>query len=489
MSKAVTVKIKDKRPSILVGLDLTGESIKYSSNLITELARAETELDCLNESIRESEETIKKLTPECDKLDYALAVSCGAISGIFDIFLVGKPSDSVVGELTDDWFGERTKDFARLFGWPKSDDHSLASALLCLEKKFKIPYDQVGLGGAGQFVFELSPSNHHFKSLAHNPSLLGLFFSILNQFTNTSTFVTKGQLITLEKADGSFELQGHDVPSKMFCAFINWFGHLISDMSGSYTSKGRGMGIPSPLWTWTNDIIAIKHSLGIHDSSFGEAANELALNIYTKGYDLRFQTAQAMPVFINELLVRTVYAIRRLIGVYRRTEKGEQSFKKMWDYCEPFSNASVKRMLTVAHGTFCVIDMSDAAVRGVVTGAGSLNVAEFFMRLNIVGLGRFTISLYGEANRSIQMAGEKKSIESKRREREILEWYVSGLKELAEYYDDTNLISFADDIIAGLVTEETIDKAILLARKRNVPENKIMKTKEERDRYFQGGEI
>ena len=34
----------------------------------------------------------------------------------------------------------------------------------------------------------------------------------------------------------------------------------MSDVSGSSGSKGRGMGIPSPLWTWTNDIIAIKHT-------------------------------------------------------------------------------------------------------------------------------------------------------------------------------------------------------------------------------------
>ena len=35
-------------------------------------------------------------------------------------------------------------------------------------------------------------------------------------------------------------------------------GHLVSDMTGSSGSKGRGMGIPSPLWCWTNDIITIK---------------------------------------------------------------------------------------------------------------------------------------------------------------------------------------------------------------------------------------
>lgn len=99
------------------------------------------------------------------------------------------------------------------------------------------------------------------KSLGHNPTLLGLFFSILNQFSNTSSFVADGELITLNNSDSNFELEGHNIPTKLFCGFVNWFGHIISDVSGSSTSKGRGMGIPSPIWAWTNDIIAIKRKL------------------------------------------------------------------------------------------------------------------------------------------------------------------------------------------------------------------------------------
>lgn len=489
MSKTVVVKVKDKRQSVVVGLDITDEKLEFSSDILSALERAEEEQNCINEQIRESERTIKKLTPECDKLDYALAASCGAICGVFDIFLVGKPGDSPMGDISDQWFAERTKDFAKLFGWPNGDDNSLSSAINCLEKRFRIPYDQVGLGDAGQFIFELSPRNHHFKSLAHNPSLLGLFFSILNQFSNTSSFVTKGQLITLEKADDRFELQGHDIPSKLFCAFFNWLGHLISDMSGSSGSSGRGMGIPSPLWTWTNDIIAIKACLGIHDSSFGESMNELALNVFTQGFDARFQAAQAIPVFINEMLVRTIYSIRRLISYFATVDEKDRTITTLWEKCEPFSNGTVKRMLTVAHGSFCLVDMSDAAVRGVVTGAGSFNAAEFFLRLNIAGVGRFAISLYGEVNRPLQINREKKSLETVRREQAILQWYIDGLKELADYYDNSDLIIIVDDIKNGTIHDETIDKTIQFARKRNVPENRILKSKEEADRYFRGEEI
>ena len=83
-----------------------------------------------------------------------------------------------------------------------NDQNPVSSAISYLERHFKVPYDQRGCGDAGQFIFDLNPTNHHFKSLAHNPTLLGLFFSILDQFTNSSHFITNGELIELVDADG-----------------------------------------------------------------------------------------------------------------------------------------------------------------------------------------------------------------------------------------------------------------------------------------------
>ena len=82
------------------------------------------------------------------------------------------------------------------------------------------------------------------------------------------------------------------------------------------------------------------------------ALNYFALNIFEKGYDARFQTAQAIPVFINELIVRLIYSIRRLVKYISETDKDTRNLKSLWSACEPFSNPTVKRMLTVAHGTF-----------------------------------------------------------------------------------------------------------------------------------------
>ncbi len=479
-------RVIEKEKNVYIEMDLSVDDDKFDflSGISNALSNAESELEETKRQLSETIETVKKLTPECDKLDYALAASSGVICGIIDVFLVGKPGESPLGNITDKWLENRTKDFAKLCGWDSKNNSSASSAIKFLEKKFKIPYDQRGAGDAASFIFNLSPKNHHFKSLAHNPSLLGLFFSIVDQFANTSHFVSEGQLISLQEADGKFELRGNKAISKLFCGFVNWIGHLVSDASGSSGSKGRGMGVPSPLWCWANDIIAIKTKLRIPVKEFDKSVNNLALQIYEKGYDVRFQTTQGIPVFINELVVRLMYSIRRFVKYISTTKAEERSISLLWKTCEPFSNVTVKRMLTVAHGTFCLIDVGDAVIRGFITGGGYFNVVEFFLRLNIVGIGRLTISLYGEMTRTIKKTDLKNEAYLLERKADIINYYIEGLKLLAEIYDDSYLLAFIDDFKHSDLYMEAFDKSVKLAEKRNVPQNEILKTKEDIDSFF-----
>lgn len=464
---------------LVLTMDISNGEYKFEQSIEAAIAAADYELFQLEETIQ----TVETLKPDCDKLDYALAASAGALCGLMDIFLVGKPGESVLGDMTDRWFEDRVQDFAKLCGW---NGEGKDSAIRHLEQKFKIPYDQTGRGIASE-IFDLTPENHHFRSLGHNPTLLGLFFSILDQFTNQSHFVTEGELVALHEADGSFELRGGNVPAKLFCGFCNWLGHLISDTAGSSQSKGRGMGVPSPFWAWMNDIVAIKRQLGIDVTKFDKNLNELALNVYKQGYDLRFQAAQAIPVFLNEAIVRLIYAIRRLVRYLKATKGQDRSFQEMWSACEPFSNPTVKRMLTVAHGTFCALDVGDALVRGAAAGAGSFNVEEFVMRLNIVGAGRFAISLYGETKRAIEIRGAKQSALFAQREKAIVEDYLSGLYRLAALYDDDVLTRFADDFRRSDMYIQAFEKSAQLAEMRKVEGGRILRAKADIDEYFTGG--
>lgn len=478
----------ENNKAVLFELKIENDRCIFQNTISDAIIDANEELNDLEDKINETLETIKLLRPECDNLDYILSASSGALCGIIDVFLVGKPGESPLGDITDKWFANRTIDFAKICGYT-GDNNSLSSAMKFLEKKFKIPYDQSVGGGIFHEFIDLTPANHHFKSLGHNPTLLGLFFSILNQFTNTSDFVSNGELISLKNSDGKFELQGKNIPSKLFCGIANWIGHLISDVSGSSSSKGRGMGIPSPIWAWSNDVIAIKARLNIPATELDKSVNELALKLFEKGYDVRFQTTQTIPVFINEMVVRLLYSIRRLIGYYISVPKKDRSWRLLWKSCEPFSNATVKRMMTVAHGTFCIIDIGDATIRGFEKGIGSFNVVEFLMRLNIVGVGRFTISLYGEAKRGIQCSKVNNEAIFMKREKMIIDDYIEGLKILSKIYNDELLLTFVSDFKLSNTYKEAFSKSVELTELRNVPENERIKTKADIDCYFRGDSL
>lgn len=473
---------------LVFGISADEKGYSFECSIESALAEANSELEELDLKIEETIESIKNLTPDCDKTDYALAVSSGALCGIVDIFLVAWPGETPLGDITDKWFGEMTVRFAKLCGWdgvnnPTKD--TLHSAIYFLEKKFPIPYDQVRGEGALAEVLRMTPKNHHFKSLSHNPTLCGLFFSILDQFTNTAHFVSGGNLIIMDTTE--FELNGTDIPSKLFCATVNWIGHIISDNSGSSGNLNRGMGIPSPLWTWMNDVTAVKAGLGIERTEFEKDFNDFAVKLYENGYDARFQATQSIPVFINDMLVRMLYSIRRIFKFYSETPRGERSFIGLWKSCEPFSNVSVKRMLTVAHGTFCLLDVGDAVGRGFAAGGGYFNVMEFAMRLNLPGLGRFGISMMGEANRGFKvyrLNKEKWSLES---DRIILIDHIEGLRILADVYDDADLLKFIDDFERSDAYEKAFNKTVELAEKRGVPQDRILKNKSDIDAYFEGG--
>ncbi|WP_302265299.1 hypothetical protein [Dialister invisus] len=210
------------REDVVLDLSVEDDRFHFSTSIADALTQAQSDRTALNETI----DSVKKLKLNCDKLDYALAASLGALCGVIDIFLVGKPGESPLGKITDGWFSARTIDFANLCYSGNGNFDGLNSALRFLEEKFKGPYDQTGLGDAGRDIFNLNAKNHHFKSLAHNPTLLGLFFSLLDQFINTSHFVTDGQLVSLQNAADGWELRGGNIVSKLFCGFINWLGHF-----------------------------------------------------------------------------------------------------------------------------------------------------------------------------------------------------------------------------------------------------------------------
>ena len=223
---------------------------------------------------------------DCDRWDYAIAAACGALAGLVDAFLVGVPKASWLGGLSDKAADRAVESFARVLGWkgPRGSADPTRRAIEFLERTFQINYDQRHSGDVGG-LFDMSARNHHIKSLAHSPSPIGLLFSVLDQFTGHASFVADGQLIRVRSDD--FELQGYNLPSKLFAAFFNWIGHILSDFAGASGGKGRGIGVPIPFF----ELLQFANV-----GSFGEDRRtlaELAVEMFEDGYDARFGAALA----------------------------------------------------------------------------------------------------------------------------------------------------------------------------------------------------
>ncbi|MFS1906257.1 hypothetical protein BCU30_008650 [Vibrio lentus] len=312
--------------------------------------------------------TIK--SAQCDKYDYLIAGTCGVIGGLIDVFFVGMPGEGALTKVADGAVDSTVEKFASVCGWKGSQGggDSTKSAIGYLERNFKVNYDQAttfGKNGTDGAVKNLSPKNHHIKSLGHSPDLIGLFFSILNQFTDTSTFVSNGQIITIDT--DTHELKGGNFIAKIFSGFANWLGHLFSDMAGSSGAAGRGAGIPIPFYNLL--LMFDVGEFGKHKQTFATIATQ----VFEKGYDFRHGVALAIPVLITELLTRLMWV-----------SKQRFYHNKPWKECVPTaSNPELRRMLLVGHGTLCLIDAGDAALR-----SGG-DMVQFLLRTNLIGWARF----------------------------------------------------------------------------------------------------
>lgn len=400
--------------------------------------------DILSENKNQDSELLKN-SDTCDKYDYLTAVGCGAIGGMIDIFLVGAPGDSVLGKWTDDQVDKAVKGFAKITGWnPRQGaEDNVASAIGFLEKKFKVNYDQRHTADVGN-LFDMNTKNHHLMSLSHSPDIIGLFFSILNQFTSTSTFIADGKLITI-KSD-TYELQGSNFISKIFCGVANWFGHIMSDMAGSSGSRGnagRGAGVAIPFFELFQFCKFGNFSVGQDRQDLAT----IATRAFQEGYDFRFGLSCTIPVLVTDMSIRLIWALRRHF-----------QYEKPLKECIPTSkHADLRVMILVGNGTLCVMDGADAAIR-----SGG-NFLVMFTRMNLVAWTRFVILALKEVCIRLGISSAlQKQLEAFKRVNEAMTIYLAELKkiDIDAYKKEVEAVTECVRMIDNAATEEEMSNIL-----------------------------
>ena len=183
---------------------------------------------------------------KADALDYSIAAASGLLCSLIDIFWVGKFNLAEA----EHWGKEKASQF--VLGVAQSKGYkgeTLAGAIRFLEKAFPIPADLLTseFGGGLQ---------HHLRDFGHHPTLLGLFFSLLTQFTGLGFGTdTEGSFIVCKLPDQA--ALGKTIHEKIFNGIITWAFHLISDLAGSSSSPGAGTGIPGPLLATLKELSAL----------------------------------------------------------------------------------------------------------------------------------------------------------------------------------------------------------------------------------------
>lgn len=360
---------------------------------------------------------------DCDKYDYYASVFSGLVAGMIDVLFVGAPGQSSLGNFTDEQTDNVVKKFASMCGWdPKKEkEDSIASAIGFLEKKFPVNYD-MPYANFKEHGFTMAAKNHHIKSLAHCPDPIGLFFSIIDQFAGTATFISNGQIISVRTE--TQELQGGNFIAKLFCGFANWIGHIMSDAAGSSGGRGnsgRGSGVPIPFF----EVFLLFDFGSFQVGKDRQTFAEVMTIVFQDGYDLRFGAAMAIPVVLNELFLRAFWAIKR--HFYHELE---------WKKCIPsLKYKSLNKMLLIGNAGLCLVDTIDAGIR-----SGG-NIVTFILRLNIVAWGRliYLIFKYLTLSRA-KIEYERKHIENMRIIKEI-ETRTEELRlELKQFLEEQQLI-------------------------------------------------
>ena len=352
-------------------------------------------IDINDSKLQEYNKQLKKFTNQADALDYTVAIGSGILAGIIDSFFVGDFS------LSDGkkWGNEQLEKIVKKLG--KNDNVYEAKKNL---EKFHIPSDTSKVWNKKN----ITPHTHRIDDLAHHTSLVGLISSITTQFTEISYFQNRfGENLCLDITDKG--LIGNNLSEKIFTETVNWFYHLVSDMTKSEGNIGYGMGIPGPILSLAKELSMLP---GINKTKLPQIIDYF----YVKGFDLRTELGvlqqlgkQAIPVILNEVLIRVFYFFSRLIKEYKEKE----NFKDIdWKNVLPYKNRTLTRMLTISSGTFLAFDLLDAGIR-----SGG-NWGTFVLRVNFVNVGRFTVSCYNE----YKMEREKEKIK-----KDILDLYNQQL--------------------------------------------------------------
>lgn len=353
---------------------------------------------------------------KADRLDCLAAASIGALSSILNVFWQKELDIEEARGWGAEKVGAVVVEAAKSQGFkPKADaeDDILRAAIRFLEEKFPLASDKVTaeMGGGLQ---------HHLRDFEHHPSPLGLFFSVLTQFTRQAYGTdTAGSFMVVDlPADAAI---GKNFNEKIAFGTVRWLFHLVSDMAGSSNTPGAGTGIPGPILSFLKELSALPF-FGNYNIDY--KGSEIAFSQYISKlfngtairdedgkpirFDLRAEVgvidqalSQVKSVIANECIVRGYYFVSRLLTEIKQKEIASIADIGMVDPTRvlPHNNRALKRMMSISSSVFVAVNVGNAAIRAAAKSGGSKSAFAkgVLVRLNYFGIARMALALKDDA--------------------------------------------------------------------------------------------
>lgn len=361
------------------------------------------------ETLIEEETKWEPRLDKADRLDCSVAAACGVVSGLIDVFYVGKFSLDRANE----WGANKVEEFvvkvANLAGY-KGD--SLDGAIKYLENTFPLAAD----GNTNDFG---GGKQHHLRDFSHHFSLGGLVCSMFTQFTGKVIGTDEhGALKIVEIPESKKALLRKNLHEKIFYGTVLWVFHIASDMAGSSSNGSGGTGVPGPIMSLIKQLSALPifkdaqlNEMGLRkfisklfNGTLLAKRDENGKIAEARRFDLRTEIGlmhevgrQAGSVIVNQCLIRSFYFIRRFVREINalHVQTVSEISRIAPEDVLPFRNHAIGRMSTIASGVFSAVDIVDALVRAAIVSKKNEQASflgEFVTRVNFIGIGTFAIA-------------------------------------------------------------------------------------------------
>lgn len=476
------------------------EIVPASSAGVLDVSPAASDELSILDSFEALEFEFDDVVDKASRLDYGIAAGSGLLTGLLSVFLEKSLSVEEAAKIGGKEADRIVVNTARVFGCNipsdkaifdkdgRCDTEVLSKAIKFLEDKFPIPQDMLtpGFGGGLQ---------HHLRDFSHHPTILGLFFSILGQFTGTGYGTdTDGSFIKLPFPKDA--LIGKNVPEKVAIGTFNWLFHLVSDIDGSNQNAGKGTGIPGPVLSMLKELSStpllknVRINYKESEISFSKWISKLFNGTHfkdTEGNPVRFDfrtemglatqlLEQSLSVLANEVIVRVFYTVSRLASeiqsnnVTSLLELDRLNPKSFL----PINNRALTRMCTVSSGTFLAVNSAGSAIKaGMASKGNKATFAKaFFLNINYPGIGRFAVACFFDAKyvKEDVIAAHKKATVEHERQKQLQE---QELRRLSSKYtfltlnsDQTRLLYSFQSMMVAFDILNTKKKDLALAKSK-----------------------